>query len=86
MCTGAHTAMVCFDLQNLITCPKVDLDISSFFYRRKMNVYNLTARVSINGKKQAYCAIWSECHTGRGVNEIASTHYRFLCDVCQKPP
>ena len=84
MRTDAHTAVVCFDLQNVITCPKVDLDISSFFYKRKMNVYNLTARVSIKGKKSKL--IWSECRTGRGVNEIASTLYRILCDVCQKHP
>ena len=44
MCTDVHTAVVCSGLQNVITCPKVDLDISSFFYKRKINVYNLTAR------------------------------------------
>ena len=76
------TAVVCFDLHNVITCPKVES--SRFFYKRKMKIYKLIAHVSINGKKQAYCPIWSECHAWRGGYEIVSALYKILCDVCQK--
>jgi hypothetical protein len=76
--------VVCFDLQNVITCPNID--IRSFFYKRKINVYNLIAHVSVSGKKKAYYPILSECHAGRGGNEIVIALYKILCDVCQKHP
>lgn len=37
----SEKAVLCFDLENLITCPQAN--ISVFFYKRKLNVYNLTA-------------------------------------------
>ena len=40
--------VVAFDLENVITCPRAN--ISNFFYKRKLNVYNLTAHCSVNKK------------------------------------
>ena len=31
-------AIICFDLQNVITCPRANL--SSLFYKRKLNIFN----------------------------------------------
>ena len=67
---AADTAVICFDLQNVIPLPRAN--ISSFYYRRKLNVYNLTAHVAINSEKKGYCAVWNEGMCGRGANHIAS--------------
>lgn len=37
--------LLCFDLENFLTCPKAD--IKNFFYKSKLNVYNMTAHLSI---------------------------------------
>ena len=68
--------VVCFHLQNVITCPRVD--ISNFFYKRKLNVFNLTAHCS--RKKRSNNAIWSEYCASRGGYEIASA----LCTILQR--
>ena len=59
--------LVVFDLENVITLPKAD--VGSFFYKRKLTLNNLTAMTS---SKQGYCAIWTECMSGRAGNDIAS--------------
>lgn len=43
-------AVICFDLQNVLTCPRAN--ISNFFYKRKLNVYNLTAHCATSKKKK----------------------------------
>ena len=75
-------AVICFDLQNVLTCPRAN--VSSFFYRRKLNVYNLTAHCSLD--KKAYNAIWPECTAGRGANEIASALSVILKTVLEDHP
>jgi hypothetical protein len=40
--------VICFDLQNVIACPQAN--VSSFFYKRKLNRYNLTAHCSLDKK------------------------------------
>ena len=74
--------VVCFDLQNVITCPRVD--ISNFFYKRKLSVFNLTAHCS--RKKRSYNAIWSEYCAGRGGNEIASAPCTILQRITEDFP
>ena len=64
----SQEAVLCFDMQNVISCPRAN--ISNFFYKRKLNMYNLTAHFSLN--KGAYNAMWPETMAGRGGNEIAS--------------
>ena len=70
-------AIVCFGLENVLTFPWAN--ISSFFYRSKISVYNLTAHCSLN--KIAYCAIWSEHIAGRAANNIASALMAILYKI-----
>jgi len=67
-------AIICFDLQNVISLPRVN--VSSFFYRRKFNVYNLTAHCSLG--RDGYCAIWFEGMSKRTGNDIASALVKIL--------
>ena len=45
--------VVCFDLENVFSLPRAN--ISSFFYKRKLNVYHMTAHCSVDRK--AYGAL-----------------------------
>lgn len=63
-----------FDLENVILTPHAN--ISSLFYYRKLNIYNLTAYYTPT--KQVYCAIWSENMAGRAGNDIASAFAKIL--------
>nr|CAH7712408.1 unnamed protein product [Callosobruchus chinensis] len=75
-------AVLCFDLQNVLTCPKAE--VSKFFYKSKLSVYNLTAHLSLS--KQVYCAVWAEHLIGRTGNNIASALYRILNQVVEDHP
>nr|CAH7724128.1 unnamed protein product [Callosobruchus chinensis] len=75
-------AVLCFDLQNVLTCPKAE--VSKFFYKSKLSVYNLTAHLSLS--KQVYCAVWAEHLIGRTGNDIASALYRILNQVVEDHP
>jgi len=61
-------AVICFDLENVLSCPRAN--ISSFFYKRKLAVYHLTAHCSID--KRGYGAVWCETTSGRSANDLAS--------------
>lgn len=63
-----------FDLENVISLPRAE--ISSFFYLRKLNVYNLTAYYGPT--KKIYCAISNETQSGRAGNDIASALIKIL--------
>lgn len=69
--------VLCFDLENVISCPRAE--ISSFFYKRKLNTYNLTAHFS--DSKTIYCALWTEAISGRSGNDLASAMYKILTRV-----
>ena len=71
------TATVWFDLENVLALPRAE--VSNFFYKRKLNTYNLTAHCSID--KSVYNAIWTEADTGRGGNEIASAIITILNEI-----
>jgi hypothetical protein len=75
-------AVLSFDLQNVVTCPRAE--ISCFFYYRKLNLYNLTAHLSTT--KQGYCAIWTEAEMGRSGNELASAIINVLEKVMEEHP
>jgi hypothetical protein len=77
-----ETTVICFDLQHVLTCPRAN--VSSFFYMRKLNVFNLTAHCSVN--KKAYNAIWSESLAGRGGNELASALVAILDAITSDHP
>jgi len=74
-----NTAVVCFDLQNVITLPHAYA--SNFFYKRKFNFYNLTADCRVNKVRSVYCCVWAENTAGRGGNEIASGLVNILENV-----
>ncbi|XP_076107556.1 uncharacterized protein LOC143075857 [Mytilus galloprovincialis] len=79
---SSDKAVLCFDMENVITCPRAN--ISNFFYKRKLNVFNLTGHFSLN--KCAYNAIWPEHIAGRGANEISSALLKILEKVLEDFP
>ncbi len=70
----SDTLVLCFDLENVFTLPQCG--VSSFFYKRKLTGYNLTAHAQLRTdghvKKKYYSAIWNEAQAGRGGDIIAS--------------
>lgn len=75
-------AVISFDMQNVITCPRSN--ISNFFYKRKLNMFNLTAHCNIDCV--GYNVVWNETFAGRGANEIASAVLIVLEKVLEKHP
>lgn len=69
-----------FDLQNVIMTPHAD--ISSLFYLRKLNIYNLTAYFTVT--KKVYCALWPETLSGRAGNDLASAIKKILDVVVEE--
>ena len=74
--------VITFDLENVINVPHAE--ISSFFYKRKLTLYNLTAHASLG--KKGYCAIWTEIMSGTNGNDIASAFIRILREVVKDYP
>lgn len=68
------TIVACFDLQAVIQLPCGE--ISTFFYKRKLNCFNFTI-YNITSKK-GHCFVWHEGSGGRGANEIATNVFEFL--------
>ena len=65
---------VCFDLQNVFALQTAE--VSNFFYKRKLNVYFMTAHCSAD--KRGYGALWHEEQSGRTGNDIASSVLKIL--------
>ena len=74
--------VICFDLQNVFALPNAE--VSNFFYKRKLSVYNLTAHCSLT--KQSYGAVWTENMSGRSGNDIASALVAILHKIVQDNP
>ncbi|ESO84719.1 hypothetical protein LOTGIDRAFT_168383 [Lottia gigantea] len=74
---NSETFTICFDLQNVFALPTAD--VSNFFYRRKLNVYHMTAHCSAD--KRGYGAVWHEGQSGRSGNDIASSVVRILDSI-----
>lgn len=64
----------CFDMQQLLPCPKSNS--SSFFYKRKLYVHNLT--VYDLGTSDVTCFMWPEFEAKRGSNEVATCLSRYI--------
>ncbi|KAF0715180.1 Uncharacterized protein FWK35_00032688, partial [Aphis craccivora] len=79
---NADTAVICFDLQNVITLPKTN--VGNAFYKRKLCVYNMTAHCNLT--KKVYCAIWSEATVGRSENDLACAVLRCLVAILADNP
>lgn len=77
-----NTCVVTFDLEKVFPLPKAV--VSSFYYKRKLTCYNLTAHSSLNDK--TYCAVWDESMSGRGADEIASCMVKILNCVVRECP
>ena len=69
--------VVCFDLENVFSLPRAN--VSTFFYKRKLSVFHMTAHCSIG--KKSYGAIWHEALMGRSGNDIASTVMKILDEI-----
>ena len=77
-----NSAVLCFDLENVLTLPRSN--VSNFFYRRKLAVYNLTVHSSLD--KSMYCCIWNEAEGGRCGNSIASALIKVLVQFVKEHP
>lgn len=70
-----------YDLEAVLQCPKGD--ISAFYYKSKLNCYNLTITELANkdsklGYENVHCYFWSECDAKRGAVEIGSCVLKYL--------
>src|SRR6218665_3243189 len=69
-------------MQNVFALPQAN--VSSFFYKRKLNVYQLTGHCSIG--KQSYGVLWPESLSGRTGNDIASALMKILERITEDNP
>lgn len=69
----------CYDLQAVIPLPCGE--ISTFFYKSKLNCINFTVYNITD--KSGYCYLWHEALAKRGANEIATCIYKFLKNDCR---
>lgn len=68
------TLAVAFDLQQVLTVPR--LFAAKSYYKRKLNMYNLTFyELQTN---QGHCYTWTEAEANRGANDIATAVILFL--------
>ncbi|XP_050551786.1 uncharacterized protein LOC126911028 [Spodoptera frugiperda] len=63
-----------FDFQKILSTPHGET--SSFYYKRKLSVFNFT--VFDMGLKKGICYMWPETIAKRGSNEVASCLYNFI--------
>lgn len=71
---NVNAFVVCFDLENVFALPRAN--VGTFFYKRKLNTFNMTAHCSTS--KKGYGVIWHEGQSGRGSNDIASAVIKIL--------
>lgn len=80
--TDANKPVISYDLENVFSLPRTN--VSSAYYKCKLNVYNPTAIV---GKtKKGYCSLWSEDKSGRSGNDIASAMISNLQRIVKDHP
>jgi hypothetical protein len=70
----------CFDLQQVLQCPYGANSL--FYYRRKLDLYNLSVYDLATGK--AKCFIWDQMQAKRGANEIGSCLHRYLTGLSEE--
>ncbi|XP_053599759.1 uncharacterized protein LOC128669186 [Plodia interpunctella] len=63
-----------FDFEKVLQCPLGEISI--FYYKRKLSVFNFT--VYDMGKKKAVCYMWDESVAKRGANEVSSCLLDFI--------
>lgn len=77
-------AIISFDLENVLTIPKTN--VGSAFYKRKLNVYNMTAHLKMTTHTKIYCGLWHEGIVGRSGNDMASAVQAILTTICDQNP
>ena len=70
--TPKHITAACYDLQQLMYCPKSAL--AEFFYRRRLRCYNFT--IYNLGTREGNCYFWHEGIANHGSCEIRETVIR----------
>ena len=70
-----------YDLQAVFQLPKGE--ISVFYYKSKLNVYNFTM-FDIQ-RKTCNCYVWDECNENRGANEIGSCVLHYIENLTNTP-
>lgn len=68
----------CFDLQAVIPLPCGN--VSSFYYKSKLNCFNFTVFNLVD--KRGLCYLWHEGEARRGCNEISTCIYQLLINEC----
>lgn len=63
-----------YDLQKVLSTPMSE--VSLFYYKRKLSVYNFT--IFDVGKKEGFCYVWDETIGKKGANEVSSAVYLFI--------
>jgi hypothetical protein len=66
----------CFDFQKVLDTPKAD--VSLFYYKRKLNVYNLT--IYTMATKTGDCYVWDEVTAKKGSTEVSSCLLAFMSE------
>ena len=66
-----------FDLQSVLSTPSSE--VSTLYYTRKLNVYNLT--IFEMGTKDGYCYMWEEFNGKRGSCEIGTCIHKHITDL-----
>ncbi len=69
------TVVATFDLQSVLQVPSSE--VSPFYYKRKLCVYNLTV-YECTEPQRGHCFLWSEIDGKRGSNEIGSCLLQFI--------
>ena len=60
--------ILCIGLQQVTTLPKAN--VSSFYYKRKFNLYNLSAHIVSKGVKKVSCTIWNNIMLNRIIKDF----------------
>lgn len=68
---------VCFDLEKVLNCPHGEM--SSYYYHRKLSLYNLT--MYSLGSGDVYCYLWNET---QACDVLVNYHFdcRFISRIC----
>lgn len=72
---GETYIVACYDLQAVFPVPKGE--ISSFYYKLKLNWLNFTI-CELQKNEVLYCYAWHEGEGGRGVNELGTCVYKSI--------
>ena len=68
--------VITFDLEQVLSIPKSP--ISSFYYRWKLNMYNLMIYCLGNAEVKCYVTVWPKYEGRRGASEIGSCLINYI--------